>query len=107
MNSISILIKNSIEYLFSNNNIYKDGIDHIFINFEHNKNDINLIHIINELIKIIPTSYFHPCYKDKILIDNYNNKEYIYWIYNTKIFKLYYNEKQIDYPAYILIECVN
>lgn len=104
MNSISILIKNSVEYLFSDKNIYKDGMDHIFINFEHN---INLIDIINELIKIIPTSYFHPCYKDKILIDIYNGKEYVYWIYNRKIFKLYYNEKQIDYPAYILIECIN
>ena len=33
MNYISILIKNSVEYIFSDKNIYKDGVDHIFINF--------------------------------------------------------------------------
>jgi hypothetical protein len=108
MNSlIAQCINKSVQYLFSNNNIYKNGFDHAFINFSHNENEINLIEIRNELIKIIPTSTIHPRYLDNILIDKYNGKQYIYWIYKNNIFKLCYNKKQFDYPAYILIDCVH
>lgn len=100
---IASKIKNSMEYLFSNKNIYKDFYDHVFIPYD--RNEIDLKEIGNELLELIPNSEIPDVYLNRILIDD-NGIEYIYWRYKGRVFNMSYKDKQKDYSAYIEIACV-